>query len=1421
MPLGSACRLRARCVLEGGGGNTHGCRRHVHSNAVFAYGVSRGVLPFPTSKAAGSAPSQSTISQKWFSDLVAQVHDRLCRNQWQAAMRLISSLPLTSQDEAVEATPSCTLRCEPLIAALLCQGHGESAFTIWRTASTHFNFALSPRTMMRFAVYTLLVDCKPQEALDFVAMAALPVEDEVVAAGPWLEHFALWTTFIATLSSDGMKSLQERTGQPEAEVNAAFAGLLRLSLQPVGEGETRLGVERLQLALHALVSLILCNGGGEALQTLCSVSFVKSNDSSIGTLLRVAKLLSMKPVDYETSSVFLDDVPFMITRVLSLPLVCASKESAPLLSGLEVYRSFFIDSDAPRSSENEKVYFSLNTTTAIAATNTVVHTTVGDVLLRRILRRGVEQSLFLYSVVLHDIDTSSTSLMTQLLALFLSRDLCDMLCDSFGKHFISVVRRAVKEVSLRGALPMPLLGYVSRAIGPFLNTDLRHHEAELHIAVNGREGGCHIGRNMIFYLALLASLIVEVPDAQVRAWRRFVARVTRTIINDMDSGGRAAISQDLRLQLHLRWWLPELLMLVDSTRECLLCEALQRAFPPTSLTEWDQGMSAMLRTLHKKEHSNRGSSTPCWAFVGHVTGQNELGIGETAASLHSDGRLLVRRLVRWEWLLKGLWEFARNTSHDGCQGAWKCLLDVCAETLNHCRVYHRHDIARELINIMLLPAVSLLPPSAEPPTKGNCCDTSLIGLLINGPKDFCATSSTLMEPRWRLVGEVYRWMPTLQGWDRMRKLQALLPPSPHDAAQRFLLLEHLINDLLRGEGKGAVPGTGERVRVGKVFEWYEELCRGDLTLRTPQLLLPLARALCGVSLLDLLSELVRNTFCDLWRGFQAPQPPFASRLLLEALCFYSAHHGLAKTRMRLGGDAEVLAELSPAAYDGARGMVTAFAETYIIALWQHDCFPALASILLKPEPPNAGSTALPSLSVACPKAISQGRYFASAEIAYLLPEAEREALRLFLLLTFAQRCDSPLYESILRRLPRRKADPARVAVFVDRIVAQEPSLFTSLSTAAQRVARGTWRLREACASIAASHAKGEAKAQAVDCSCRSRERSEVRTVRDLNRCIDNCDWVTALRAIPHILSDPLHTARKALLACEKAPKGTVWQGAMSVFANSRHTWKQQSPKISPEQQKEAESSRFHASIGIQECGRIMTLLADAKRWREAPQLFELLGPYGMDGFTFSQACFALRAGGHPELAIDLWATWRAYVGDAVEPTAQMCGHFLRCGVVGNTTVADAACVLLKMAVNAHARQTMTRNAAGLSSPNRECTPGTTLPLSVEKEENTITALLRDRWHESWQEALQVALVSERPRIIHAVTRESPSNYHVYEAVMRQVTRERRRLSLEERCAIAKHLDLKNVLSARGNSVGTGDDRAVCVLQQLLGDEEED
>ncbi|RNF00264.1 putative ubiquitin-protein ligase-like [Trypanosoma rangeli] len=237
---------------------------------------------------------------------------------------------------------------------------------------------------------------------------------------------------------------------------------------------------------------------------------------------------------------------------------------------------------------------------------------------------------------------------------------------------------------------------------------------------------------------------------------------------------------------------------------------------------------------------------------------------------------------------------------------------------------------------MFLPSASLLPLSAEPPTKGNWCDTSLIGLLINGPRDFCANSSTLMKPRWRLVGEVYRWMSTLQGWDRMRELQALLPPGPHNAAQRFLLLEHLINDLLCGEGKGAVPGTGEHVRVGKVFKWYEEVCRGDLALRTPQLLLPLARALCRASLLDLLSELVRNTFCDLWSRFQAPQPPLASQLLLEALLFYSTHHGLVTTQMRLGGDAEVLAELSPAAYDGARGMVTAFAETYILALWQHD-----------------------------------------------------------------------------------------------------------------------------------------------------------------------------------------------------------------------------------------------------------------------------------------------------------------------------------------------------------------------------------------------------------------------------------------------------------------------------------------------------
>ncbi|EKF27852.1 ubiquitin-protein ligase-like, putative [Trypanosoma cruzi marinkellei] len=1415
---GSVCRPNAQRILEGVGGLNCGCRRYGSRNETSAKGAFRGALSPSMSKEAKPTLSSLPIAQKLLYDLPIQLQELLRLNHWQEAIRLISSFS-SSQKEGVEATPLAS-SCESLIAALLYHGHGESAFTLWRIASTNFDFAPSPMTMMKLAVYTLLVDRKAQEALDLVAMATIPLESKAVAEEALLELIALWTTVFAAISPDEEKNLQEKHVELEQKVEKALVDLLRLSLQTARKGDTQLNAEGLQLALHALLSLTLLRDGSEVLHGIISSSFLESDDPSVGTLFRVAEILSMKPFDYNTTAFFSDDVSFLITHIFLLPLVWSSKNSTPLLLGLEVYRSFFIAKPEPLSSEVGNAYFPFtdnastsNTTTTTTDDASAAHTTVGNVFLRRLVQNNLEKS-FLYSVVLHDMNASRTSLMTHLLETPIKRDLCDLLSHRFGKQFISVV----KECSLSGTQRMPFLGYVSRALSSAVSKDARQSETGPHIGV----GTCTsiVCRNKIFYLELLSNLITEVPVAELKAWRRFVVLVTDAIIRDTDGSAPATISQELQLQLHLRWWLPELLAMVDTTRECSLRVAPQRAVPPGAITEWDQSVCMILRTLHRKEYRNRSENPLGWASLDSAIGEDVHNTDEASEVSHDVSRLLVRRVVRWEWLLKGLWDFARESRHNGNQSTWNNLLDVCVGTLNHCRVFHRHDIARDLIETLFLPAAPFLPPLADSPREGTSCDTTLIALLINGPNDTLRTSTTLKELRWCLVDEMSRWMPAFQGWAFMRELQVLLPSFPHDAKKTFISLEHLITDLLNGEGKDEVPGTRERERVGKVFEWYEEACRNDLSLRTPQLLCPLSRAMRRASLLDCFSELMKNTFWDIQRGFHAPRPSSASRLLVEALIFYYAHHAVATTRARLGGDADILLELSNTAYDNARNMVAAFAENYILALWKEDCFPALEAMLLKPAAPNEGSNASSTSSVLTfPKAMSHKEYFFSSEIAYLLPEGEREALRLFLLLTFAQRCEGFLYTTVLGRLPRSKTDPARVAAFVDRLVAEEPCLFSSLGALAQQAARGKWRLREVCASIAASHEKGGAKEQVT--KTRIGDRNHVRTVREINRCIDNCDWVKALRAIPHVLSDPLHVARKALLACEKAPKGATWEGTMSVFVNSRHLWEQVSPKKNQEQKKLGDSSRLRAAIGIQECGRIMTLLADARRWCEALRVFELLGPYGMDGFTFSQACYALRTGGHPELAIDLWAMWRAYVGDAVEPTAQMCKHFLRCGVVGNTTVADAACVMLKLAVHAYARQKVTATQEGLSSPNDDCTPGTTLPLSIEKEENTITALLRDRWHESWQEALRVALVSERPSIIHAVARESPSNYHLYEAVMQHVTRAHRNLSMEERSAIAGHLDLKTALNPQGNSVDSGEDRAARVLRELLGDEEGD
>ncbi|KEG10041.1 putative ubiquitin-protein ligase-like [Trypanosoma grayi] len=1338
--------------------------------------------------------------------MAAALRAQMCQfshfNQWQEAICLLtSSLALSSSEAENVGTgiPSTThTACEFLIAALLYNGHGESAFAVWRSLSAAFNFAPSQMLMMKLAVYTLLMDGQTQEALDLSAMASFSVENKDMDNKLSLEHFELWTAFYAALLSTKGAEPTGPNAEIEGKVKEMLFRLLRLVERSSDGKATQSSLEKLQLTLHAVFSLMSVGYGEELLHKIIAASSNERNNTDIDSLLCVAELIFFGHGKAGVSGFFSPTVlPFLLTHLFPVPLACSLRECTPILSGLVTYQSFFSGIDGDLSSHVVEG----------SSPPIVIHTTLGNMFLLRLQNHDLLKP-FLHSVVSYDLAAMNASLMTHVLESILWTEATDVLGCAVGQQLLSVVEGALSDDIGSGTRHLLAMKYVSCVLTPFVNSKSPRRQTGI------RNGGDNIPLSGVFCVELLNSLIATVPSADRKAWRRFVDCLTNTLLEGLEVGPRTAIPLALRLQLHASWWLPDLLATVDVTRERLLClEFQQRVQRKSATEEWDSSACAILRALHEEDHCDR-STNPVQlshdddSTMRYTHGNTTKGGPTVADPPHGIQPILVKRFVRWEWLLNGLWQLAHETEHEMRYSLWQNLIEVCTSTLSHCRSFHRHDIARDLVETLLLPAgpfLGLGAPYSCGIRIGSGSDititsSSLIVLLIAYPTKNLTGITTVLKLQWNFMDEVSRWLPTLNAWGTMRELQELFPPGPHGNSREVLLLKHLIDDASLGLSKNKTLNANGRRRVRELFNWYEELCRNDISLRTPQLLVPLARALRRADLVDCLSLLLENVFADLQKGFQGPRQSSTSRMVEERLLFLHAYHSAAVAQMTNRDGADVGVELTRGAHGTGVGIVAALAETYIFSLWEHGHLFELGSMLLKPP-----LTSLSASPYQFPQAVKDmNSFYVSAEVVFLLPLAEREAMRLFLLMFLAQRCSNSSYLIALQQLPRFRADTARVVSSVEHLVAREKHIFAPFANEAQQVAKGSLELRDACAAIVSGRVGGGTNNHTTTTD--DGIKMGVRTVRDLNRCIDRGDWVASLRAVPHVLSVPLHRARKALLACERAPKGTPWEGAMSIIANARRTWQCQ------ERQEFGELPHFCADVGLPECGRAMTLLADAKRWREALRLFESLGSHGVDGYIFTQTCFALRTGGRPELAVDLWAMWRAAVGDAVMPTAQMCGQFLRCGVVGKTIVADAACSMLKEA----AAQAPRAGVEGPSLPELEKTPGTTLPLLFEKEEEAITVLLRDRWHESWQKALQVALVSGRSRIIQEVARDSPSNHRLYEAVMQHATRVRRNLSSEERKAIVGHLDVREALATEDGSARARDDRAARVLQELLG-----
>ncbi|CBH12513.1 hypothetical protein, conserved [Trypanosoma brucei gambiense DAL972] len=1321
--------------------------------------------------------------------LPARVRELTRSNQWQDAIHLIYTLTHLSSSEHCSEAQECSGKktgvsdvFEMFLFEFLRSGHVESAFAVWRKCSTNLKFDPGSELLMKFATFSLVVDGKTQESLDLALMARQSQREGDAPGEHFVEYGMSWILLCTKLSGTAKIGASDVT---EVQ-NLAEKLFVRCWCQPQqssGGGVNQFKTRKLRFMLHGMVALVSLEGGLEVLRRLSTRYHGGASDSVFQEFVSLAEIFeSDNHKNKAAHTLTAAPLPSMLIHLFPLPL-------PP--SGLVVFRYLFCDDDdAPSRREPPQPRL-------------LSHRTVGTTFLERLVENGSVDS-FLRSAVEHDISESCPSLLTRVMQSQLGAN-ARVLPTVFGRQLLPSVQRALRSRPAAGTLHLLLLRFLSRVLGPFLGT-----RAGKGSHMEFPAGGGSIASSAVFYIELLGCVAALVPTSGIRAWHRFVQRVTRAIIRECGSVSGAAIPSLLQVQLHTQWFLPELLTYVDTTRERDMYFACQHPLMQSRERNWDRILCALIWECHGKPVSAyEGTGSVSWhrhagGLVRYAGEEDRIRAFEGAPPFFDVKRSFVQRVVRWQWLLESLWQLVGHKNGDRNHCSWEELLCACSGILSNCRKYHRGDIVRDFVDVLFLPAASFVSPRGS-----ECCRrTNVLTLLSTCADSGCGTTESVTLARWYFLNELSLWFTTLHVSGRFRALGDVLQPGPDRTAQRFALLRNYVSSVSANISRSGEVCKNKRQQLQDLLTYYNEVCKSDNSLRTPQLLSPLASALRRADLLDSLEELIKVSLSELSGGLRGRSGTRAA--LKKLLFFHDFHRGSA-----VCAESGCTSHVTDENYHGAAVAVANIAEVYILMLLEHGHLETVEKILLRP--PASHSLQDPATEVASPTHGGADGFLSPLQfdITLLMPSTNREAMQLLFFLYLAQEKNVSCWR-VLDKLPKYGASAAGVVAVVGRLVSQEKHLFGQFSRTAIRLADGSLHPKTAGTIIYGSN-RGciQNKPQMVATVIGGKKRAS--NLKDLNHLINNGDWVLALRSIPFVLTDPLHITRKALLVCEAVPHGAAWEGAVRVFVRANHIC----TDISHGVHCMKEHTCSFPVMGIQEIGRLLTLLASARRWQESLQVFESVGSHAVDGYMFAETCFTLRSSGHPGLAVDLWAMWRAAVGDAVAPTPRMCGQFLACGVVGDVDVADAACVMVREATipkygtwSSAKPELPASDEKCSSSPCVVTIPGTELALSFEREEDTVATLLRDRWNGSWQDALQMALASGRSRIIQEVARKSPRNHSIYKAVVGWAAKEQRQLSVAERCAIAGHL-ITNPVSDGGEY-----DRVGRVLEELLGSEDD-
>ncbi|GET87130.1 hypothetical protein, conserved [Leishmania tarentolae] len=305
-----------------------------------------------------------------------------------------------------------------------------------------------------------------------------------------------------------------------------------------------------------------------------------------------------------------------------------------------------------------------------------------------------------------------------------------------------------------------------------------------------------------------------------------------------------------------------------------------------------------------------------------------------------------------------------------------------------------------------------------------------------------------------------------------------------------------------------------------------------------------------------------------------------------------------------------------------------------------------------------------------------------------------------------------------------------------------------------------------------------------------------------------------------LLVDPfsfLHRLTRGLTACEVArPPGASWQGALALWNFLRQYSHHHMDCASPSQLAVAAVTTpesLHSGsqptgpaprlLSLSRAlGRIFVLLASAGRWAEALACFHETPDVYLDGFVVSQVAYALRdCPSQQRVVLDLWATWRCRVGDAVDPTEMMV-HKLLFAMLHTSAKATSPVATLSSTsyqsppMLASKVATALLIAAGNASPvpstlatsaqNTAVTPGTAVPLDWSRRHRTVRSVIEDRWVGSWADALRVAQAScDASLLVHTLLKWAPAGHspNLYPEMWRILQEKGVVLSLAERAAL--------------------------------------